>query len=188
MILTEADGHYRDLAWMTLALDYAARGAIQGEVPVGAVLLGADGHLLAAAHNTPVQSHDPSAHAEMLVLRQAAQVLQNYRLTGATLYVTLEPCVMCIGAMLHARVARLVYAASDPKTGAVESLYHLLEDGRFNHRIVTEGGVLAAPSATLLRNFFRARRRGKGAGEADVATAETGVETGQRSGDAALQS
>ncbi|WP_298167672.1 tRNA adenosine(34) deaminase TadA [Acidithiobacillus sp.] len=188
MILIGEDGDRRDLAWMTLALDYAARGAVQGEVPVGAVLLDADGGLLAAAHNTPVQSHDPSAHAEMLVLRQAAQSLRNYRLTGATLYVTLEPCIMCVGAMLQARVTRLVYAASDPKTGAVESLYHLLEDDRFNHRIVTKGGVLAASSATLLRDFFRVRRCRKGAGAASVATVEAGVETGQRGGDATLQS
>ena len=188
MTSTDDGFDHCDVAWMTLALDYAARAAGQGEVPVGAVLLDADGRLLAAAHNAPVQGHDPSAHAEMLVLRQAARSLRNYRLTGTTLYVTLEPCVMCVGAMLHARVARLVYGASDPKAGAVESLYHLLEDDRFNHRILTEGGLLAAPSAVLLRDFFRVRRHGKKAGDATVAMAEAGVESRQGRGDEALQS
>jgi|UniRef100_E6Q9N5 tRNA(adenine34) deaminase len=171
-MVTDEDPDSRDAAWMALALDYAVRAAGQGEVPVGAVLVDVGGHLLAAAHNTPVRDHDPSAHAEMRVLRQAARSLQNYRLTGTTLYVTLEPCVMCVGALLHARVARLVYGAPDPKAGAVESLYHLLEDDRFNHRVMAQGGLLAGPSATLLRDFFQARRRGKRSGSAGIAGAE----------------
>lgn len=180
MTLTEADFDPRDAAWMTLALDYAARAAAQGEVPVGAVLVDADGHLLAAAHNMPVQDHDPSAHAEMCVLRLAARSRQNYRLTGTTLYVTLEPCVMCVGALLHARVGRLVYGATDPKAGAVESLYHLLEDDRFNHRIIAQGGLLAASSAILLRDFFQVRRRAKRAGKAGVTgTGATEQEEGE---------
>ena len=171
-MVTDEDADSRDAGWMALALDYAARAAGQGEVPVGAVLVDVGGHLLAAAHNTPVQDHDPSAHAEMRVLRQAARSRQNYRLTGTTLYVTLEPCVMCVGALLHARVARLVYGAPDPKAGAVESLYQLLKDDRFNHRVMPQGGLLAEPSATLLRDFFQARRRGKRSGIAGIAGAE----------------
>ncbi len=165
----------RDVEWMRMALDRAAAAAGGGEVPVGAVLLDAGGRVLAAAHNAPIQEHDPSAHAEIRVLRQAARRVENYRLPGSTLYVTLEPCVMCVGAILHARVGRLVYGAADPKAGAVESLFRLLEDTRFNHRVMVRGGVLAAPSATLLREFFRARRRqGRGAVN-NIAAGEEGV-------------
>ncbi len=150
--------HIADTMWMEMALEFAGQAVSAGEVPVGAVLVSGTGVLLAAAHNAPIAGHDPSAHAEMLVLRAAGRQIENYRLTGSTLYVTLEPCLMCVGAMLHARVERLVYGATDPKAGAVESLYHLLEDSRLNHHIAAEGGLLAEPSARLLKEFFRARR------------------------------
>jgi tRNA(adenine34) deaminase len=146
-----------DEEFMTLALDEARRGLEAGEVPVGAVVI-VDGEIVARAHNAPIALADPTAHAEVLAVREAGRKLGNYRLTGATLYVTVEPCPMCCGAILHARVARLVYGAPDPKAGAVESLYRLLDDERLNHRVVTRGGVLAEDSARLLRTFFNAKR------------------------------
>lgn len=146
-----------DLAWMAQALDQARRGAEEDEVPVGAVVV-ARGRLLAAAHNQPIARCDPSAHAEILALRQAAALLGNYRLTEATLYVTLEPCLMCAGAILQARLQRLVYGALDPKAGAVHSLYACLDDKRLNHRLEVQGGLLADASAQVLRDFFAARR------------------------------
>ena len=151
-----------DLGWMTQALDQARRGAEEGEVPVGAVVV-VQGRLLAAAHNQPIARCDPSAHAEILALRRAAAQLGNYRLTDATLYVTLEPCLMCAGAILQARLSRLVYGASDPKAGAVHSLYACLDDRRLNHRLEVQGGLLADESAQVLRDFFAARRRKTGA-------------------------
>ena len=151
-----------DLAWMTQALDQARAGAEKGEVPVGAVVV-IQGRLLAAAHNQSITRCDPSAHAEILALRQAAAQLGNYRLTEATLYVTLEPCLMCAGAILQARLPRLVYGASDPKAGAVHSLYGCLDDSRLNHRLEVQGGLLAEASAQVLRDFFAARRRKPGA-------------------------
>lgn len=151
-----------DLGWMTQALDQARRGAEEGEVPVGAVVV-VQGRLLAAAHNQPITRCDPSAHAEILALRRAAAQLGNYRLTDATLYVTLEPCLMCAGAILQARLPRLVYGASDPKAGAVHSLYACLDDRRLNHRLEVQGGLLADESAQVLRDFFAARRRKTGA-------------------------
>jgi tRNA(adenine34) deaminase len=151
-----------DLGWMTQALDQARRGAEKGEVPVGAVVV-VQGRLLAAAHNQPIARCDPSAHAEILALRRAAAQLGNYRLTDATLYVTLEPCLMCAGAILQARLPRLVYGASDPKAGAVHSLYACLDDRRLNHRLEVQGGLLADESAQVLRDFFAARRRKTGA-------------------------
>lgn len=147
-----------DTRWMRLALDMAVQAVAAGEVPVGAVLVNSAGEYLAGAHNAPIATHDPSAHAEMRVLRAAGLQMENYRLTGSTLYVTLEPCIMCAGAMLHARVDRVVYGAADPKAGAVESLYQLFHDNRFNHRIQVEAGLLAEESAKLLRDFFQARR------------------------------
>lgn len=147
-----------DTRWMRLALDMAVQAVAAGEVPVGAVLVNSAGEYLAGAHNAPIATHDPSAHAEMRVLRAAGLQMENYRLTGSTLYVTLEPCIMCAGAMLHARVDRVVYGAADPKAGAVESLYQLFDDPRFNHRIQVEAWLLAEESAKLLRDFFRARR------------------------------
>jgi tRNA(adenine34) deaminase len=143
---------------MAGALDEARRGLAAGEVPVGAVVV-VDDAIVARAHNAPIALRDPTAHAEVLALREAGDKLGNYRLTGATLYVTVEPCPMCCGAALHARIGRLVYGASDPKAGAVEFLYRLLDDARFNHRVLTRGGVLAGDAAELLTTFFAGRRR-----------------------------
>jgi tRNA(adenine34) deaminase len=124
---------------------------------VGAVVV-QNGEILSAAHNRPISGQDPSAHAEMLAIRQAAARLGNYRLTGATLYVTLEPCIMCAGAMIQARVSRLVYGAADPKSGAVASLYRLLQDERLNHRVEVTGGILEEICAEILSGFFRGKR------------------------------
>ena len=146
---------------MRLALEQAETAADRDEVPVGAVLVDADGELIAAGHNQPIGSQDPSAHAEIVVLRAAAQKLANYRLPGTTLYVTLEPCVMCVGALVHARVGRLVYGATEPKTGAIESAQKLFESGRFNHRPEIEGGVLADECSALLSEFFERKRAAK---------------------------
>jgi tRNA(adenine34) deaminase len=147
---------YDDL-FMRDALDEARQGGAAGEVPVGAVIV-VEGQVVGRAHNAPIAQSDPTAHAEILALRAAASKAGNYRLTGATLYVTVEPCPMCCGAALQARLARVVYGARDPKAGAVESLYRLLDDQRLNHRIEAVGGVLADESATLLREFFDRRR------------------------------
>ncbi|PYN61807.1 MAG: tRNA-specific adenosine deaminase [Candidatus Rokuibacteriota bacterium] len=143
---------------MRLALDEAQRGLEAGEVPVGAVVV-RDGLILGRAHNTPVRLADPTAHAEIMALREAGRRLGNYRLPGATLYVTVEPCPMCCGAALHARLARVVYGALDPKAGAVESLYRLLDDARLNHRVEAAGGVLAEECGAVLRRFFEPKRR-----------------------------
>ncbi|HEY7249700.1 MAG TPA: tRNA adenosine(34) deaminase TadA [Methylomirabilota bacterium] len=148
---------HADEQWMALALEEAGRGAEAGEVPVGAVVV-VEGRLVGRAHNAPISFSDPTAHAEILALRAAARETGNYRLTAATLYVTVEPCVMCCGAALHARIARLVYGAADPKAGAVQSLYHLLDDPRLNHRVEVASGVLAAACGARLSEFFRARR------------------------------
>ena len=136
-----------------------ARAALQrGEVPVGALLLGQEGEVLAECGNAPIASHDATAHAEIRVLREAGRVLGNYRLPGTTLYVTLEPCPMCAGALLQARVARLVFGTPDPRTGACGSVIDLPRDRRWNHRIDVVGGVLSDECAALLRGFFAARR------------------------------
>jgi tRNA(adenine34) deaminase len=140
------------------ALAEARRGLEAGEVPIGALVV-VDGEIVARAHNAPITLADPTAHAEILALREAARKRGNYRLTGAVLYATVEPCAMCCGAILHARVARVVYGAPDPKAGAVESLYRLLDDARLNHRVATRGGVLAPEAARLLKTFFEAKRR-----------------------------
>lgn len=142
---------------MRHALALAQQAAADGEVPVGAVLV-KDGLLLSEGYNRPIGDHDPSGHAEMIALRAGAKALGNYRLTGTTLYVTLEPCVMCAGAIIHARVQRLVFAASDPKAGAVHSLYDVIANPRLNHRVEWIGGVLEPECGQLLRDFFRARR------------------------------
>lgn len=131
---------------------------VLGEVPVGAVLVDAQGQLLAEACNRTITDSDPSAHAEIVALRAAGRRLGNYRLTGCTLYVTLEPCAMCAMALVHARVARVVYAADDPKTGAVHSVFELLQSEHHNHRVAVQGGVLSDACSELLREFFRARR------------------------------
>ena len=142
---------------MAAALDEARRGLAAGEVPVGAVVVIED-EIVGRAHNAPITLADPTAHAEVLALRAAARQLGNYRLTGATLYATVEPCPMCCGAALHARVGRVVYGARDPKAGAVDSLYRLLDDARLNHRVTTRGGVLAREAADLLASFFAGKR------------------------------
>ena len=143
---------------MRLALEQAQIAAEMGEVPVGAVLVDAAGELVAAGHNQPISAHDPSAHAEIVTLRAAAGKLGNYRLPDTTLYVTLEPCTMCVGALVHARVGRLVYAAVEPKSGAVESAQQLFDTGNFNHRPQIESGVLAQESSALLSWFFEIKR------------------------------
>ena len=146
---------------MELALAQAQQAAGRGEVPVGAVVVSPEGELLAGDGNRTIELADPSAHAEMLAMRAAGIRLGNYRLTGCTLYVTLEPCVMCAGAMVHGRIGRLVYGATDPKTGAIESVYRIGSDGCLNHCFAVTGGVLADEAATLLRNFFKERRNNK---------------------------
>jgi len=149
-----------DLHWMHHALDLARRAEREDdEVPVGAVLVAPDGTLLAEGGNRNISEHDPSAHAEIVAMRRAGQMLGNHRLLGTTLYVTLEPCAMCAMAMVHARIARLVYAANDPKTGAVGSVFDLLADPRHNHRIEVSGGVLAEQASALLTDYFRRKRR-----------------------------
>ncbi|HOK07599.1 MAG TPA: tRNA adenosine(34) deaminase TadA [Syntrophales bacterium] len=146
-----------DEAMMTLALREAARGLERGEVPVGAVLV-KDGRILARAHNACLTMNDPTAHAEVLALREGGRILGNYRLMDTTLYVTLEPCIMCTGALVHARVSRLVYGAADPKGGAVASLHRLLADERLNHRVLVTAGILEGPCGEILSGFFRKKR------------------------------
>jgi len=146
-----------DEAFMALAIAQARRAAEQGEVPVGAVVVVED-RVIAAAHNRPIALADPTAHAEILAIRQAAWELSAYRLTGATIYVTLEPCVMCVGAMVHARVARLKFGARDEKAGAAGSVYDLGRDGRLNHRLEVSAGLMEPECAAILREFFSARR------------------------------
>ena len=146
---------------MRLALDQALNAQLAGEVPVGAVIVRhtADGpQLLATGYNRPITSHDPSAHAEIVALRHAAQLVQNYRLPDCEIYVTLEPCAMCAMALLHARFKRVVFAATDPKTGAAGSVLNLFADPRLNHHTTLQGGVLADPASALLRSFFAQRR------------------------------
>ena len=147
----------RDEQFMRLALAEAQKAMEAGEVPVGAVVV-RGGEVIASAHNAPVGLSDPSAHAEVLALRRAAAAAGNYRLAGTTLYVTIEPCLMCAGALFHARVSRLVFGATDPKGGAAVSLYRVLEDDRLNHRVEVAGGVLAAECGEILSRFFREKR------------------------------
>lgn len=146
-----------DAAWMRYALRLAQRAEAQGEVPVGAVVV-KDGKVIAEGWNNPITLHDPTAHAEIVALRNAGAALGNYRLIDATLYVTLEPCVMCMGAISHARIKRLVFGASDPKRGAVCNALQLAEADFLNHRIEWLGGVMATDCGDLLRDFFRAKR------------------------------
>lgn len=147
-----------DAAFMELALAEARRARDAGEVPVGAVVVHA-GRVVGSGHNAPVASNDPTAHAEIVALRRAGETLGNYRLVGATMYATVEPCLMCCGAILHARLARLVYGATDLKGGAARSLYRVLDDDRLNHTVIVVDSVGADESAALLREFFEARRR-----------------------------
>lgn len=148
-----------DLRWMRQALALADRAEHQDdEIPVGALVVDAEGNMLGEGWNRNISEHDPSAHAEIMAMRQAGRALRNHRLVGCTLYVTLEPCAMCAMAMVHARVARLVYGASDPKTGAAGSVFDLLADPRHNHRVEVRGGVLAEEASIRLTNYFRAKR------------------------------
>lgn len=142
---------------MRLALAQAQAAAVDGEVPVGAVVV-KNGQVIATGRNSPIEGHDPTAHAEIVALRAAAQALGNYRLEGCTLYVTLEPCAMCSGAMLHSRLARVVFGAADAKTGAAGSVLNLFEHDQLNHQTVVQGGLLAAEATDLLRGFFKERR------------------------------
>jgi len=142
---------------MRLALEEAEKARAAGEVPVGAVIV-LKGDILAAAHNSPIGLNDPSAHAEILAIRRAGERMKNYRLTGTTLYVTLEPCVMCAAAILQARVSRVVFGAEDPKSGGAVSLYRILQDERLNHRAELTGGVLKEACGEILSRFFREKR------------------------------
>ena len=146
-----------DRQFMQQALDQAKLAAIAGEVPVGAVLV-RDGQIIAQGFNQPIGNSDPSAHAEMMTLRSAAQAESNYRLPGTTLYVTLEPCTMCAGAMLHARVDRVVFGASDPKTGAAGSVLNVFSEKQINHQTQVEGGIMGEECGQVLRDFFKERR------------------------------
>lgn len=150
-------GIAQDTAFMQTALALARQAEAAGEVPVGAVLV-KGGAVIGSGWNHPIGAHDPTAHAEIAALRAAAAALGNYRLLGSTLYVTLEPCAMCTGAMVHARVKRLVYGAADPKTGAAGSVFNLAQAQPLNHRLEVEGGVLAEECGELLKGFFARRR------------------------------
>jgi tRNA(adenine34) deaminase len=148
-----------DHRWMRHALMLADRAQREDdEIPVGAALVGADGELLAEGSNRNISDHDPTAHAEIVAMRQAGLRLGNHRLLGSTLYVTLEPCAMCAMALVHARVSRVVYAASDPKTGAAGSVFDLLADPRHNHRVTVQGGLFGDEAGAKLTAYFRAKR------------------------------
>ena len=147
-----------DRDFMERALARARQARDTGEVPVGAVLVDAGGQILAEAGNAPIANHDPSAHAEMLVLRDAARKVRNYRLPGTTLYATLEPCPMCAGALVHARVERIVYAAADPRAGACGTVFDLARSDALNHRIEITSGVLEDEGSALLKSFFAEKR------------------------------
>jgi len=146
-----------DAALMGMALEEARRAAETGEVPVGAVVV-LDGEVVGRGHNEPIAASDPTAHAEIVALRRAAARVGNYRLPRAALYVTIEPCAMCCGAAIHARLARVAYGAADPKAGAAHSLYRLLEDPRLNHVVQVTGGTRSEECAALLREFFERKR------------------------------
>jgi tRNA(adenine34) deaminase len=155
--MTDSDLTAIDTAFMSRALGLARRAQEAGEVPVGAVLV-KDGAIVGEGSNRPIGGKDPSAHAEMIAMRAAALALDNYRLLDTTLYVTLEPCAMCAGAMVHARVRRLVFAATDPRAGAAGSVFNIVQHAALNHRLDVTSGVLADDCSALLRSFFAARR------------------------------
>jgi tRNA(Arg) A34 adenosine deaminase TadA len=155
---TSSEFSTADMQFMRRALELAAHARdAEGEVPVGALLV-CDGEIVGLGWNRNITLHDPTAHAEVMAMRAAGERLANHRLTGATLYVTLEPCSMCAMAMIHARIGRLVYGALDPKTGAAGSVFDTLLSERHNHRVIVQGGLLATESAAMLRDFFRSRR------------------------------
>ncbi len=147
----------RDAAWMRYAMDLAAKWEAAGEVPVGAVIV-KDNQVIGEGWNQPISSHDPTAHAEVVAIRMAAQALNNYRLPGCTLYVTLEPCTMCVGALVHARIERLVFGTTEPKAGAIQSQSRLLDSHWFNHLVNYQGAVLATECQHQLSYFFQQRR------------------------------
>lgn len=151
------DNSTQDIRWMQHALQLAKSAEQQGEVPVGAVLI-LNNEIIGEGYNQPITDHDPTAHAEIIALRDAGKKIGNYRLLNSTLYVTIEPCIMCIGAIVHARCQRLVYGADDPKTGAVNSVFNILQSQKLNHHVECAQGVLAEECAQLLKNFFLARR------------------------------
>ena len=157
MLTWKPEANDQDARFMQRAIDLAARAETEGEVPVGAVVV-LDGEVIGEGWNRPIGSHDPSAHAEIIAIRTACARVGNYRLTGATLYVTLEPCPMCAGAMVHARIGRVVYGATDPLAGSAGSVFDLLNSSKLNHRVATQGGVLAQQCSQQLRSFFQARR------------------------------
>ncbi len=161
-----------DTNFMRLALAEAQKAADLDEVPVGAIVV-LNGEVIATGFNQPISRHDPSAHAEMLALRAAAEKLGNYRMPGCELFVTLEPCIMCAGAMMHARLARVVYAATDPKTGAAGSVINPFEDRRLNHHTDVVGGILADEAAQMLSSFFARRRAEQKAARQAAATGES---------------
>jgi tRNA(adenine34) deaminase len=144
--------------WMRVALTEASRAGARGEVPVGACVIDPDGALLDAGGNLTITNNDPTAHAEIVVLRRAAELIDNYRLTGCTVVTTIEPCVMCAGALVNARIKRLVFGAKDERFGAVETLFRVCDDVRLNHRIEVVSGVLADECRELMQEFFRKRR------------------------------
>ena len=148
----------RDEHFMQLALDQAKLGGLRGEVPVGAVVV-QEGEVVGSGFNCPISTRDPSAHAEMVAIRAAAARLENYRLPGSTLYVTLEPCSMCAGLIVHSRIARVVYGATEPKAGVAVSRGQFFQQDFLNHRVLVEGGVLAEACSSLLSDFFKARRQ-----------------------------
>lgn len=154
-----------DQEYMQIALQLAQRAAVAGEVPVGAIVV-KDDVIIGRGSNRPITDNDPTAHAEICALREASNTLGNYRLLGCTLYVTLEPCAMCSGAIQHARIARLVYGASDPKTGACGSVINLMNDARLNHHTAVTGGILAEQCGAMLSRFFAERRGNSRSGKA----------------------
>ena len=155
--MNDPDQQERDQHWISYAIKLAKRAEEQGEVPVGAVIV-RDNKLVSEGWNQPIGDHDPTAHAEIMALRAAGKAESNYRLSGATLYVTLEPCVMCVGAITHARIKRVVYGADDPRAGAAGSAFSLLGSDQFNHAPEMKSGILAEECGEILRNFFKARR------------------------------
>ena len=160
MKYTQKESAERDLHFMCLALQEARKAGKLGEVPVGAVIVDEKGTVLASSGNRSIVDRNPSGHAEIEALQAAGQTLENYRLPNTTLYVTIEPCVMCAGAIVHARIGRLVFGALDSKAGAVVSRYRIGRDGKLNHQLEIEGGVLAAECGELLTSFFKKKRGG----------------------------